>query len=412
MRRSLEVVVVGGGLGGLAAATWLARGGAKVRVLERARAVGGRARSQVEAGFTLNLGPHALYRAGAAFAALHELGVPVAGRVVPGAARCEVEGALRTLPTSAWGVATAPFWTPSERWQAARFFASALAGPGPSPGTSVAEWVDGLDERVRRWVLTVVRTATYSHAPELADAARVRAQLRRAAKGVLYLDGGWQSLVDGVRGTAVAAGVEVVEGVSVSALGPGHVGLDGGGAHTGDVVVVATPPASARALGLLPELPTPVRVSCLDLGLRRLPRPENAAVFGLDQPVYLSEHNRVAALAPPGGALLHVARYLHPEEPPSAGGFATLEADLDRLQPGWRDEVVVRRGALGLLVAGALDRFDQPRPGLRSGFAWLVGDWVDSPYMLADAAFDSARRVAAAVLAEGLVGARMAERAA
>lgn len=71
------IVVVGGGLAGLSCALRLANHGQRVVVLERATHVGGRARTQERAGFHVNLGPHALYRAGAARRGLFDLGVPI-----------------------------------------------------------------------------------------------------------------------------------------------------------------------------------------------------------------------------------------------------------------------------------------------------------------------------------------------
>jgi phytoene dehydrogenase-like protein len=59
-----DVIVVGGGIAGLAAATTAARHGSKV-VLVDAHHLGGRAQSDHRRGFTFNRGPHALYDRGA-----------------------------------------------------------------------------------------------------------------------------------------------------------------------------------------------------------------------------------------------------------------------------------------------------------------------------------------------------------
>ncbi len=66
MKTETDVVVIGGGLAGLTAATFLARAGRRVVVLERASHLGGRARTQEREGFFFNEGPHALYRGGPA----------------------------------------------------------------------------------------------------------------------------------------------------------------------------------------------------------------------------------------------------------------------------------------------------------------------------------------------------------
>src|SRR6185312_592069 len=76
-----DAVVIGGGLGGLTAANFLARRGGKVTLLERAPHVGGRATSQEFGGALFNQGPHALYRGGHAMRVLNELGIRYTGRV-------------------------------------------------------------------------------------------------------------------------------------------------------------------------------------------------------------------------------------------------------------------------------------------------------------------------------------------
>ena len=62
--QSSDVVIIGGGLGGLTAATYLARAGKSVTLFEKSRHLGGRATTQTKSGFQFNLGPHALYCGG------------------------------------------------------------------------------------------------------------------------------------------------------------------------------------------------------------------------------------------------------------------------------------------------------------------------------------------------------------
>jgi phytoene dehydrogenase-like protein len=70
-----SALVVGGGLAGLAAATYLGRAGRRVTLLEKAPLLGGRAATDTPAGYALNRGAHALYTGGAASDVLRELGV-------------------------------------------------------------------------------------------------------------------------------------------------------------------------------------------------------------------------------------------------------------------------------------------------------------------------------------------------
>lgn len=364
------VTVLGGGLAGLATAVHLARGGRRVVLHERSRHLGGRAATTRLAGAAVNLGPHALYRAVAA-PLLAELGVPVSGHVPPSAGWSLRGGRLHVLPGSPLGIATTTLLGAGEK----------LALPGwllrHAPEGTVADWLRDAPPALADLLRSLVRVSSYCHAPDLQDARRAQAQLRAALRGVLYVDGGWGSLVDGLAATAAAAGVELRLGSSVDTLPDGDV-------------VVAGPPSAARALGLpVPEL-VPVRAATLDLVLRRLPRPDARFVLGADTPVYLSEHGGVASL---GGTVLHVARYLGPDE---TGDVAELEALCDLAQPGWRDEVLDRRFLPALLVAGRVDRPGEHVPD-RIGPAWVVGDWVGEEGMLLDRALLSARRVAAAL---------------
>ena len=81
-RNGVDVIVIGGGLAGMAAATVAARAGARVEVLEARSAPGGRARTADRDGFLVNEGAHALYRGGEGLAVLRELGVEPDGVAV------------------------------------------------------------------------------------------------------------------------------------------------------------------------------------------------------------------------------------------------------------------------------------------------------------------------------------------
>ncbi|NJL55345.1 NAD(P)-binding protein [bacterium] len=78
-RQHVKINIIGGGLAGLTAAVYGARAGHEVTLFEKSRSLGGRARTRTDAGYCLNMGPHALYRSGAAAAILQELGVTFTG---------------------------------------------------------------------------------------------------------------------------------------------------------------------------------------------------------------------------------------------------------------------------------------------------------------------------------------------
>jgi hypothetical protein len=122
--------------------------------------------------------------------------------------------------------------------------------------------------------------------------------------------------------------------------------------------------------------------------------------LGVERPLDLSVHSASARLAPEGGALVHLAKYLGgPGE--DGDPEAELEALMDQVQPGWREVVVERRFLPSMVTSNALvaagegglaGRPDAAVPGVR-GLA-IAGDWVGPEGMLADAALASARRAA------------------
>jgi phytoene dehydrogenase-like protein len=410
----MSTIVIGAGLGGLAAAACLARAGEPVTVLERSERVGGRALTTGAGAYRLNLGPHALYRAGEGRAVLAELGLELHGAVpgTRGAYALDRER-LHTLPAGPLSLLTTGLLGAAEKLSAAR----ALAGLPRLDlelwrGRPLAAWLEAASPhpRVRALLSAVTRVASYSNAPDTADAAAVLQQVQRAlAASVLYLDGGWQSLVDGLRDAALAAGAELRCGARVTSLrrtGGGWEVVTRGGHLRADAVVLAVDPGIAA--GLVPELAAPVealvpvRAACLDLALSSLPRPRVRFALGIDRPLYYSLHSAYARLAPEDGAVIHMARYLAPGERAGAEVRAELEAELDRLQPGWREHVVESRFAPALTVTHALPRAasgglaGRPPVAAAPGL-YLVGDWVGTEGMLADAALASARTAARAI---------------
>jgi phytoene dehydrogenase-like protein len=415
-------VVVGGGLAGLATAAYLARAGRGVTILERAAAAGGRAQTTAAGGYRMNLGPHALYRGSTGAAVLAELGVPPRGGTPPVTGAFALDGGtLHALPgglvslltTSLFGIG-AKVETASLLAGLRRIDADALAR------TSVRAWVSERIRHadVRRLLEALFRLATYAHAPETMSAGLAVRQLQLAlASGVSYLDGGWQTMVDALRGRAEEHGARLRTGAAVVGLAHGADGtVTGVRLRTGELVaagtvVLALDAAAARAL--LPEsaarraatAATPVRAACLDVGLSHLPRPRATFALGIDEPLYCSVHSAVARLAPEGGALIHVARYLGADTPEPTAVERQLEGVLDRLQPGWRDVVVERRFLPQMAAASALVTAASGGIAARPGPAvpeapnlYVAGDWIGAEGWLADASLASARALAHLVL--------------
>jgi phytoene dehydrogenase-like protein len=208
------VIVIGGGLSGLVAATLVARANLPTLLVEKAAALGGRAATQDKDGFKFNLGPHALYRKGQLSRTLGELGVALSGRVPTGTGGFAMyRGRSETLPVGLMSVLTTGLLTTAGKLELARFqtglrFVDATA----VARTTLASWLADhvRDPRVRELVQMLVRGATFTNDPERQSAGAAIEQLQLALGSVLYLDNGWQSIVDGLRRAATAAGVRIV----------------------------------------------------------------------------------------------------------------------------------------------------------------------------------------------------------
>jgi phytoene dehydrogenase-like protein len=420
-----EVIVIGGGVAGLAAAAFIAKEGKLVSVFEQSHALGGRAQTKEQNGFYLNLGPHALYRGGRGIEVLRELGVEPKGRVPSVSGAFAVKDNIKhTFPAGAVSLFTTSLFGLSAKLEAARFLASiAKIDTERLMNVSVSEWLDRTfsHNEVKEFILAAFRVATYTNAPDLMSAGTALSQLQKAFdKSVLYLDGGWQTIVDGLQDVAQRAGVSVHTGVKVDAVTRDTDGWvngvrlsDGSNIRTSMVLIASNPSTAVRlvenasdtSLSKWMETAIPVRAACLDVALSRLPKEKATFALGMDRPLYLSVHSASARLAPDGSALIQTAKYLPPDDLDSAEDVEReLERLLDLVQPGWRELLVSRRFLPDMTVINSMPlaklggTYGRPDsevsdiPGL-----FIAGDWVGNEGMLVDASLSSARKAAKAI---------------
>jgi phytoene dehydrogenase-like protein len=400
---SQQFIVVGGGLAGLASAVALAQTGAKTIVYEQSRQLGGRAGTQHENGFALNFGPHALYRNGPLYNLLREWHIPFSGKPprLSKSAYLVVGGQKHTFPTGASNLFFTGALGLADKFEAGRVLRLLTTGnPAALGSIDMSGWLDRnvRRPRVRQLVQALIRLSTYcSDMPLLSAGAAIRQLQGALSQGVIYVDGGWETIVHGLRAKAESLGVQIVVGAPVERVERGGVRLAGGQHNQSSGTVLAVPPDAVERLtgARLPQL-APLRLACLDLGLRSLPKEFGTFALGLDQPAYLSMHSMAAALAPQGQALVHVGKYLSQGE---SAAREELEAFTDLVIPGWRSHAAVARYLPNMIVSHAIvtpigrPAIDAvPIPGVA-----LAGDWVGDQAMLADAAIASALRAAAFV---------------
>jgi phytoene dehydrogenase-like protein len=422
-----DVVVIGGGIAGLAAAAFLARAEKRVTLLEQSSALGGRARTKEHRGFHLNLGPHALYRSGPGIQILEELGVAPRGAQPQTSGGFAVEAGIKyTLPIGIVSLLTTGLFGLSAKLETARLLSSlSKVDAAAVMNRTVREWLDEnvSHPEVQRLILALFRVATYANAPDVFSAGAAVNQVQKAlAKGVLYLDGGWQSVVEGLRVAARTAGVAIQTGTRAASVGRGpdgqvtEVRLGDGRVIPASTVIIAASPSIAASLvergertsiGEWAARAIPVKASCLDLGLSRLPKPGSLFALGIDRPHYLSVHSSVARLAPEGAAMVQLAKYLPPDnEETEEDVEGELERLMDLIQPGWRGTVVYRRFLPDLVVMNAMPTASdggysgRPTPEVPDlPGLYIVGDSVGGEGLLVDASLSSARRAAELIVA-------------
>jgi phytoene dehydrogenase-like protein len=414
-----DVVVVGGGLAGLTAAATAAGAGCTVVVVD-GRSPGGRARSTERDGFLLNEGAHALYTAGRGAEILAGLGVAFHGG--PPALKGTHtwwDGRRRAMPVGAASLATSRLLGWRAKAAAASLWGVFGAGRAEdATGLSVAEWLDRrrVPADLQRFVGVLARTATYCADLDRLAAPAAIAQMSLAQRGVLYLDDGWQTLVDGLRRVAEGLGTCVVADEVVTGL-----------VADGDVWAVVTPERTLVARHVVLAAGGPeqavrlagrdpgwtdgagpsVHAACLDIGAS-VP-PEVPLLLSADAPLYLSQHTPAAArLASDGATLVHALRYLRVGEQ-LAPTAARAELDEHTTRAGLpRERRVMERFLHRMTVAHGLPIADRRRPRgdeLAADGLFAAGDWV-SDEMLADAAIASGAAAARAIVGRRVAGDR------
>lgn len=416
MTKHWDVVIVGGGLAGYVAALFLAKANVSVLLVEKGKRVGGRARTDVIKEHYFNLGPHALYKQGKAKPILDELGVMIQGNS-PKLGGLLIEGDKDHIaPFSPIGIATTTFlnWRERKEWLAFMAKLPTIRLESIDDEETFQQWLmrNTTSRKVQSLVYALARLSTYCHAPEYVSAKVVVAHLKASTGGVLYLDGGWQSMIDQLHNQAVVAGVHIRTQAQVKQIVAEKdrlftLTLANGEAITSKKVVYTANPKE------LPDMlqgetlePTffdrlrPVTGAALDVALTTLPNPKRLFALGTDQPLYYSVHSNYAKLSKTReSVVLHVFKYSHPDELIDRDEVkAELEQFLERVQPGWRSHLITRRCLPHITVNHRLPQVGDEKELTQletsvSGL-YLAGDWASPDSVLANAAVSSGKRVA------------------
>jgi phytoene dehydrogenase-like protein len=434
---SSNIVIIGGGVAGLTTAALLARAGKKEVTLfeQSSHEIGGRARTSVFEGFYFNQGPHALYLSDLGAAVLKELGVTYSGGIAAGKGVSYLisGGKKHQVPSDYSWISSSSTMSGGNSCETdeSQFFDSlAKIDFSQLENVTVQEWLEKNihDKNVAEIIKTVLRLNTYGNDPDTQSIGSAFRQLYLASLGgTMYLDGGWQTLVDELLNTAKNAKAKIVMGKKAnrverrrttegSSSSEWLVTLSDKTQVSTKIVVIAAGPKDAFSLFQDNERPEvlskaakeakPVRMACLDVALSSLPDKDTLFALGVDRPLYLSVHSAYAKLAPEGGALIHVAKYLGTSiEPKPREDQQELEEFLDLLQPGWREMLVKKRPLPNMVVSNALVTAAAGglagRPDVKiADNLYIVGDWVGKEGLLSNAPFASAKHAAELILSQ------------
>src|SRR5215216_1448668 len=411
-----DVIVIGGGLAGLTTAALLARAGKSVTLFEQSSSeIGGRARTSVFDGFYFNQGPHALYLSDAGAAVLKESGIAYTGGIPsPTGLRIRQEKKYRLLATSSSASNTSSSQSISGEALDQFFDLVSKVDFKELENVSVQEWIDRNihDADAIAMMKAIIRLTTYANDPDIQSAGSALHQIHLyKLGGVMYLDRGWQTIVDGLLTVATNAKAKIVRGKKATKVQRSNTGwlvtLSDHTQISTKIVVIAAGPRDAyglfqdnerlEVLSKVVKEAKPVHLACLDVALSSLPQKDVLFALGIDSPLYYSVHSAAAKLAPENGALIHVAKYLgasiqsKPKEDEKE-----LEELLDLLQPGWRNVVVKKRPLPNMVVSNALvtaangGLAGRADPKIEDNL-YIVGDWVGSEGLLSSASFASAK---------------------
>ncbi|MEU4640421.1 NAD(P)/FAD-dependent oxidoreductase [Micromonospora sp. NPDC023814] len=408
MLAETDVVVVGGGLAGLAAARRLHRAGVPWRLLEAGGRLGGRVATDAVDGYLLDRGFQVLNTAYPRLGTLLDVDRLRLGHFTSGVLVRKGDRLTRLVnplrePTGAPGTALAGVGSLRDRLRLAALATGCATLPkgrllaAPETTTEIALRRAGLSDRIIEELLRPFLSGVFVER-ELETSSHVLSMvLRSFARGRIGLPAEGMAALP--RAVADPLPAELIDlDTPVSAVAPGRVRTQAGDIRCRAVVVAVDPPAAAT---LLPTLPA-VRMHSYTTYYH------SAQEAPLDEPILLVDGDRreivantvvVSRAAPtyaPAGRHLIATSVVGPAAPPEPTVRAELTRLYGRSTADWTHLTTVS-------VPDALPAAPPPQGRLRKPVAlgeglFVAGDHRDSPSV--QGALASGWRAAGAVLAE------------
>lgn len=400
-----EVLVVGGGLAGLAAAFEASRRGHFVTILESSEKIGGRGTSEELKGYPTNAGPHLLNYRGP----LHVL-VTKCSKVALRGQRLRASqyhhrngGKWRPLAISSKAIQNSklPAQQKLELLKLRRVMKKAAK---KTPQQSFAEWVDDqyphLNEELSAWA----ELSTWLSPSDGSDLHFHSQQSQHSLwkRGSFRLEFGWAEIVGRILSALDRLGVEMHSTAKVTELICNDNGrvkkvrLENGKRIAADHVILALPRKNCEKILATMEFDQPLATTTkLEATLLELLLDGRFLCDGL-----MFDHGNGVTLLNQyrdDAENFHsiVSAFAKGKESPSQR-LERIESTLDQTASGWRDAIKMRRKTNSITIASAIPSDKRPEVDQLSKHGILLaGDWLNSPYWLADAATDTGIRAGA-----------------
>ena len=404
-----EVVVVGGGLAGLAAAFEAARRGHFVTVLEASGTIGGRGTSTVEKKTPLDAGPHLLNYRGPLHVLLTKASkVAVRGRRLRSDQFHRRSGG-RWIPLALSSKAIRQSEMPAaQKLELLRLRRTLKKAAIAEPGRRFDDWIAEQSEELQDELAVWAKMSTWL-SPACGCTTKFHANRALHGlwkRGFLRVDHGWADIVGRLLSALDKLGVEVRSGAKISALKCDANGkvkkvqVEGGRRIPVEIVILALPRKAAvkilqaSAIDSPGDENTPLEASLLDLVLKGRFLCEGM-MYDQNNDVILLNHYRDDA-----NSFRSVISAMATDEVAGDGAarIARIEATLDQTASGWRQQIELRRQTNSISITGALPSQNRPQVNhFAERGILLAGDWLESEHWLADAVVDTGLRAGAMI---------------
>ncbi len=419
---SFDVVIVGAGLAGLEAGALLAHGGARVIVLEKGNAIGGRAKVVEQDGFVLNYGLH--YMMGGYknphYRILKHIGqanqVDFAP-VDPQKMWRLKSDRLHLVPAGLGQMLTTSLLSVRGKLGLFRAMMNLFsANHEQFWDVPLGKWLDVVapEPTLRHFLLDLAGPVLFDAEPENISAGHFIQEVRKLLilKGplALYPAGGWDAMSCVLQTYIEARGgtVRVKSPVDKLIFEDDQVAgvWSKGETIRSQAVVLALPPA--QLLPLLNQTPVqavepgkiePTMGVAVDLGFKGVTNTTIGTIEMPDIQATSGFHNLfMPLLAPADGLLFQGLRWLTPKQMADKNEVKGTEElflqQLERIWPHIRQKIVLRRVLVRDVVMGARHTYTQPASELlpvNAGHGiYFVGDATSAPGELSASAGESA----------------------